>query len=127
VRAAIDATGTQVAFVHAVTPEEADPWFEAAGLADLPRVSDPIQAHYRAFGLGTTGPGELVNPRVWTRGAVSAWRHGFGAQPAAMIRQLPGVFVVRGRSILAAYRHRSPADRPDYLGLIRASVGVTMA
>jgi hypothetical protein len=44
-----------------------------------------------------------------------------------MIRQLPGVFVVRGRSILAAYRHRSPADRPDYLGLIRASVGVTMA
>jgi len=119
VRLAIEATGTQVAFVHAVAPDEADPWFERAGLADLPRISDPSLEHYRAFGLGTTGISELVNPRVWVRGSASALSHGFGAQPGHLIRQLPGVFLVRGGLVLAEHRHRSPSDRPDYLQLIR--------
>lgn len=123
-RPAIDATGTPVAFVHAASPEEADPWFERAGLADWPRVSDPGLAHYRAFGLGTVGLGAMVNPTLWVRGTACAIRHGFGPQPADVIRQLPGVFVVRGHDILAAYRHRSPADRPDYLALIRTSATI---
>jgi len=112
--------------VHAATPGEADPWFERAGLGDLPRISDPELAHYRAFGLGRTGAGELVSPRVWARGTACALAHGFGAQPAHLLRQLPGVFVVRGDRVLAAYRHQSPADRPDYLGLIAESTGITM-
>lgn len=112
--------------MHAASPGEADPWFERAGLGDLPRISDPGLAHYRAFGLGTTGMGELVNPRVWVRGSACALSHGFGAQPAHLLRQLPGVFVVRGDHVLAAYRHHSPADRPDYLALIAESTGITM-
>jgi hypothetical protein len=112
--------------VHAVRPDEADPWFARAGLGDVTRISDQGLAHYRAFGLGTTGMGELLNPHVWARGSASALSHGFGAQPTHLVRQLPGVFVVRGHHVLAAYRHRSPADRPDYLGLIAQSTGVTM-
>lgn len=112
--------------MHAVSPEEADPWFARAGLADLVRISDPALAHYRAFGLGLTGAGELVSPRVWARGTACALAHGFGAQPGRMLRQLPGVFVILGDRILAAFRHRSPADRPDYLGLIAASTSITM-
>jgi hypothetical protein len=115
-----------VAFVHAAAPEDADPWFERAGLGDVPRVSDVGLAHYRAFGLGTTGMADLLNPQVWVRGTACALSHGFGPQPAPLLRQLPGVFVVRGREILAAYRHRSPADRPNYLDLIAASSGITM-
>jgi hypothetical protein len=60
------------------------------------------------------------------RGTACALSHGFGPQPAQLLRQLPGVFVVRGETVLAAHRHRSPADRPDYLGLIAASSGITM-
>jgi len=112
--------------VHAVTPQEADPWFLRAGLADVARISDPARAHYRAFGLGRTGAGALVNPRVWARGTACALAHGFGAQRADMLRQLPGVFVIKGARVLAAYRHRSPADRPDYLALIAASNRITM-
>jgi hypothetical protein len=102
------------------TPDEADPWFERAGLGDVVRVADPDRAHFRAFRLGTTGATELVNPRVWARGAVCAISHGFGMQPAGALRQLPGVFVVDGDRVIAEYRHRSPADRPDYLALISA-------
>ena len=115
-----------MAFVHAATPEEADPWFERAGLGDVLRVSDVGLEHYRAFGLGSTGLADMLNPQVWIRGTACALSHGFGAQPGHMLRQLPGVFVVRGREVLASYRHRSPSDRPDYLGLIAASTGITM-
>jgi hypothetical protein len=115
-----------VAFVHGVSPEEAGPWFARAGLGDLPRVSDPGLVHYRAFGLETTGMAELVNPVVWARGAVCALQHGFGTQPGALIRQLPGVFLVHGTRVLAEFRHGSPADRPDYLGLVRSITSATM-
>jgi hypothetical protein len=115
-----------VAFVHAVVDEEADPWFARAGLANVPRVSDPALLHYRAFGLETTGPAALLAPALWVRGAACASRHGFGVQPRALLRQLPGVFVVSGTSLLAEFRHRVPSDRPDYVGLIRRAGGVTM-
>jgi hypothetical protein len=61
----------------------------------------------------------LFDPKVWARGAVCALSHGFGGQSPAMMRQLPGVFLVQGERVLSAYRHASPADRPDYLALVR--------
>ena len=115
-----------MAFVHGSTPSEADPWFARAGLPAVPRVSDPGLLHYKAFGLETTGAIELLNPRVWVRGAACAARHGFGPQPGGLIRQLPGVFLVHGRDVLAEFRHTSPADRPDYLGLISRVKGATI-
>jgi hypothetical protein len=120
-RAAIDATGTPLAFVHAGTADEADTWFARVGLTDVPRVADPTLAHYRAFGLASTRLQTLLHPLVWARGAASALRHGFGGQPTRLVRQLPGVFVVKGPTVLSEFRHASPADRPDYLGLIRAA------
>ena len=113
----LDAAGLRVAFVHGAPAAEAEPWFAKYRLTDVVRVSDPGLAHYRAFSLGRTGPQALVDPVVWARGAVCAWSHGFGAQPSEMLRQLPGVFVVKGSTVLAEYRHRSPSDRPDYVAL----------
>jgi hypothetical protein len=118
-RDAIRDAGAEVAFVHGGTVAEAAPWFEKFGLGDVMTISDPGLAHYRAFGLGRTRIGALVDPKVWTRGAVCAVSHGFGAQAPAMLRQLPGVFLVQGERVIASYRHRSPADRPDYLSLVR--------
>lgn len=110
--------GAQVAFVHGATPTEAAPWFRKFGLDDVVTISDPERAHYRAFGLGRTSVGALVDPNVWARGAVCAWWHGFGGQTPAMMRQLPGVFLVQGDRVIAAYRHATPADRPNYLALV---------
>jgi len=113
----LDAAGVRVAFVHGALPDEAEPFFAKYRLTDVARVSDPTLAHYRAFGLGRTGAGALVDPVVWARGAVCALSHGFGAQSVELMRQLPGVFVVQGGTVRAEYRHRSPADRPDYVAL----------
>ena len=113
--------GPDVAFVHGGTVSEASPWFEKFGLDDVLTISDPALTHYRAFGLGRTTIGALADPRVWTRGALCAVSHGFGAQTPAMLRQLPGVFLVQGDRVLSSYRHTSPADRPDYLSLVRVA------
>ena len=117
----LQSDGAQIAFVHGGTAEEAAPWFDKYGLNDVTQISDPELAHYRAFGLGRTKVQSLIDPRVWTRGAVCAVSHGFGAQTAEMMRQLPGVFVIRDGEILTEFRHSSPADRPDYVALVRSA------
>lgn len=119
VKTTLRSGGAQIAFVHGGSPEDAAPWFEKYGLADVMQISDPELSHYRAFGLGRTTVPSLASPQLWTRGAACALTHGFGAQTAALMRQLPGVFVIRNGLIVREFRHSSPADRPDYLALAR--------
>ena len=121
-RAEIEAAGASIVFVHGGTREQAEAWFSTFGMSGVTQISDPGLAHYAAFGLGQTGILSLIDPRVWVRGAGCARSHGFGAQSAAMMQQLPGVFVVQGGSVLASYRHHSPADRPDYVRLVRNGI-----
>ena len=118
----IRAAGAGIVFVHGATAEEAAPWFSKYDLNNVTVISDRDLAHYRAFSLGRTRVADMVAPKVWMRGAASAMAHGFGLQTAEMMRQLPGVFVVQAGEVLAEYRHRSPADRPDYLGLVRSTM-----
>lgn len=119
IKSSIREAGAEIAFVHAESADEAAPWFSKYGLDDVLHISDPTLAHYQAFGLGQTRASAMVDPRVWARGAASALAHGFGTQTVEMMRRQPGVFIVQGDHILAEYRHRSPADRPDYLALLR--------
>lgn len=118
----IRAAGAGIVFVHGASSEEATPWFSKYGLENVTVISDPERQHYRAFGLGRTRVTDMVAPKVWVRGAASAMAHGFGSQTIEMMRQLPGVFVVQGGAVLAEYRHQSPSDRPDYLGLVQSSI-----
>ena len=121
VKSSIAATGAKIAFVHSEPADEADPWFAKYGLNDVAHISDPTLAHYRAFGLGRTRATSIVDPLVWVRGASCALSHGFGVQSVEMMRRAPGVFVVQRGKILAEYRHRTPADRPDYAELVRSA------
>jgi hypothetical protein len=122
-REAILAAGARsIVFVHASPEADAAPWFADPALGEVTVISDPEREHYRAFGLGPTGVASLVSPKVWARGAASALAHGFGVQPADLMRQLPGVFVVEDGRILAEFRHASPADRPDYVSLVRRAL-----
>ena len=118
VKSNIRSEGAQIAVVHGGSPADAAPWFAKYGLDDIIVISDPQLTHYRAFGLGRTDAQALVAPSVWARGALCALSHGFGVQPVEMLRQLPGVFVIHNGAILREFRHRSPADRPDYLSLV---------
>ena len=118
---AIQDAGAAIAFVHAESPAEAAPWFQKYGLADVTHVSDPDLAHYKAFGLGHPPASAFVSPVVWARGAASALSHGFGVQTPAQLRIMPGVFLVQHGRVIAEFRHRTPADRPDYLALVRSA------
>jgi len=119
-RPEIEGTGTRIAFVHPESEPLAQPWFDRYHLHDVLKVSDPSLKHYRAFGLGNMSLFTLVAPSVLARGAGSAMSHGFGAQPAGLLRQLGGVFILHHDRILAEFRHQSSADRPDYLDLVRS-------
>jgi len=107
------------------TKADADPWFAKAGMADVPRLSDPTGALYRTVGLGSVAAATLAHPALWARGFQCAILegHGFGVQTPAAVRQLPGVFLMHRGEILRAYRHESPADRPDYLALCALAAG----
>jgi len=117
---AIHDAGANIAFVHGGSPFEAAHWFAKHGLDDVMIVSDPDRAHYKAFGLSQVPVASLAHPKAWARGAVCALSHGFGGQTFEMMKQLPGVFLVQQDHVLAEYRHRSPADRPDYVSLVRS-------
>jgi hypothetical protein len=111
-RAALDAKGTQVAFVHLGSEDDAKPLFAAYGLADVPRVSDPEGVLYEAFGLGRAGIGEYLAPSVWGR-FLKAAGHGVGL-PSGDVRRMPGAFLLAGGAIVQAFRHGTIAERPDY-------------
>jgi hypothetical protein len=74
------------------------------------------------MGLGTLAAATLGSPTLWGRGFQCAVLdgHGFGPQSVQAVRQLPGVFLMHAGRVLREYRHRTPADRPDYLALVGA-------
>lgn len=118
VRRQVEAAGTQVAFVHQGTEEEAAPLFQKYGMDDVPRVSDPQAKLYEAFGIRRGTMLQYAGPKAIWRGAWAALirRHGFGRIIGDHAR-MAGVFVVHRGRLLRAFRHRTSADRPDYVGL----------
>ena len=101
------------------TDEAARALFARHGLDDLPRVSDPERALYRAFGLGESRAGDVLTPAVLRRG-MEAWRAGHRpGLPCPGGRQLPGLFLVYRREVADAYRHAAVSDRPDYVRFVR--------
>lgn len=116
-RRVIEDAGTQIVLVH-MGPEEADfKMFEAHGVQDLPRIADPDQSLYRSFGLRRGSLWQLGGPKVWLRvfRAVAVGKRVVKASGDAW--QMPGVFLLHRGEVIAAYRHTSQADRPDYTRL----------
>lgn len=113
-RAAIEQSGTGLAFVHMSTDTRAQKLFSAYGLADVPRFSDPQQVLYRAFELKNGSFRQLLGPGILWRGMTAALRgHGLGVIDGNGLR-LPGVFLLHRGRILRANRLRHAAERPDY-------------
>src|SRR5256885_13304114 len=66
-RSEIDATGTQLAFVHMASEEQARKFFARFGLDQEHRVSDPERNLYKAFSLQRGRLGQLFGLKVWKR------------------------------------------------------------
>jgi peroxiredoxin len=112
--------GVRLAVVHMSAVSTADALLAGYGLAEIDHYSDPERRMYRAFELTRAAWWQLFGPRVWVRGLTSILRHGQGAIDGDGF-QLPGVFLIRDARIVAAYRHLTAADRPNYLRLIEAA------
>jgi hypothetical protein len=120
-RAAIEASGTQVAFVHMASDEQAREVFDEFRLGDVPRVSDPSCTLYRAFGLERGRLTQIAGPSVWLRGAAAILKSGVRL-PVGDTLQMPGVFLVFRGEIVVAFRHEHTSDVPDYLALATCSL-----
>jgi hypothetical protein len=123
VRQQIEARGVRPVFVHLGTPARAKPYFDYYHLSDVERISDPEAVLYQlpAFGLSRTNPFlHFLNWRVWQgwlKGALFKYGIGMIKEDA---EQMPGVFFLKDRKIVRAFRHRTIADEPDYVKLVGA-------
>ena len=123
VRTQIEAKGVRPVFVHLGTPERAKPYFDYYHLSNVERISNPEATLYQlpAFALSRTNPFlHFLNPTVWKgwlKGAMFKYGIGMIKEDAD---QMPGVFFLKERKIVRAFRHRTIADEPDYLKLAGA-------
>ena len=114
-RAGIEAAGTRLVLVHMASDAEARDFFDRYGLADVDRISDPRRWLYFQLGLGRASLWHLLDLRAWWRSFSAAVlnRHGIGRLTGSAL-QMPGVFLVHRGTLVSAFVHRTPADRPDY-------------
>jgi peroxiredoxin len=86
-------------------------------LRDVEWVADPDRLLYRALELRRGNFLQLFGPIVWIRGMLAGLKgHGIGTLEGDGF-QMPGAFVIDHDRVLRAYRHRTAADRPDYVEL----------
>ena len=119
VRSEVESSGVRIVVVHFGRASVTTALMERYGLGNLDRISQPDRELYRAFGLKRGTLGQLLGATAWWRGVQAAFTegHGFGL-PEGNPFQMPGAFVLDRSGVVAAFRHFSSADRPDYLALV---------
>ena len=123
VRQQIEAKGVRPVFVHLGSPQRAKPYFDYYKLSDVERISNPEATLYQlpVFALTRTNPFlHFLNLTVWKgwlNGAMFKYGIGMIKEDAD---QMPGVFFLKERKIVRAFRHRTIADEPDYVKLAGA-------
>lgn len=117
-RAEIEKTATIV--VVTMSPaQEARQFLDGYGLAGINVLCDPERTLYRAMELRRGTIGQLFGPRVWLRGAIAGvWNNHWVGPLQGDGLQMPGAFVVSRGRVVAAFRHRDAADRPDYCAMV---------
>lgn len=115
-RALIEKEGVRIVLVHMGDTEALKKKIAKYGVADLDRICDAGQQLYQAFGLKRGTFGQLFGLKVLARALFGGalLRHGLGPVVSDSL-QLPGVFLIQNGEILRRFRHRSAADRPDYV------------
>lgn len=115
-RAEIESRGVRIVLVHMGDTHELEQLLHKDRLSDLDRICDRDQDLYRAFGLKRGSAMQLFGPKVWLRGVKAGFIDGHGVgKPVADSSQMPGVFLLEKGVIARRFRHRSAADRPDYV------------
>ena len=122
-RRELEREGVRTVLVHMSDADFGRRFFGRYGLDDLPQIANPSQTLYKAFGLQRGSLVSLLGPSVWWRGIQAAIlsRHGVGPLMGDGF-QMPGIFLVFHGHVLRSYRHRTSADRPDYVNFARQAL-----
>jgi peroxiredoxin len=116
-RSHIEGLGVRIVLVHMGDTAELEPLLAIHKMLDIDRICDANQELYKAFGLKQGSFTQLFGPKVWWRGFRAGLLAGHGlGKPVADSSQMPGVFLLERGIIARRFRHRSAADRPDYVG-----------
>lgn len=117
-RSAIREAGARPIVVHMGTIEQGTQMLQRYGCEGIDQVSDPTRRVYGALQLHLATLTELLGVRTFWRALVGGvvFRYGFGPFVGSGL-QMPGAFIIRDGKILKAFRHQSPADRPNYIEL----------
>ena len=119
-RSEIAATGTQLAFIHMGSEEQAQKFFSKFALNGEPRVSDPERRLYQRFSLRRGTLTQLFGLKVWKREFRDRIMLTYGVgRVIGDSFQLPGVFLVHHSEVLKAFRHESVADEVDYVAMAK--------
>lgn len=119
-REAIEASGSELVFVHMTDNEIAERYFNRYGLEGVQHISDPECIYYTKFGLVKGNFTQLFGLQSWIRGfsAGVAAGHGIGPQLGDGF-QMPGAFVIQDGEVKNSFIHKLASDRVDYLGLVK--------
>lgn len=116
-RRVIESSGVGVVLVHMGDEPGSQEFFDSNGVGDIPRISDPEQKLYMSFGLKRGNLWQLGGPKVWWRVFQAGLVGKRVGKAVGDAWQMPGAFLLHRGEIIAAFRHRSQADRPDYVRL----------
>ncbi len=113
----------KVVFVHGESHEDAGPFFSGYKLEHCTRISDPTRIIYKAVGLSRGSFLELLGPREWMKGFISATIKGYGvgwsnADPL----QMPGIVIFENEEIIKKDFPKQASDQPDIELLVKELV-----
>ena len=120
-RGELERRGVRPVFVHLGPQELAKVYFEYYGIGDVERINDPEGAIYRhpVFQLRRQSVWwQIVTPKVvigWLKGTV--FKHGIGKIEGDG-SQMPGIFFLKGATIVRRFIYKTIADEPNYLKLV---------
>jgi peroxiredoxin len=113
-------SGTELIFVHMAEPDIADVYFNKFNLKGVQHISDPTCHFYSAFGLVKGTFTQLFGLQTWIRGYKASAKYGneMGKQLGDSF-QMPGAFTIFDSEVRNSFIHKTAADRPDYMDLMR--------
>jgi hypothetical protein len=95
-------------YVHLGTKEQGDAFFEGTA-PEARAVADPKRFYYKALGVPSASPLQLLDPRVWACG-IRATRSGHKpSKPVGDPLIMPGLFLVEGNHVTWKFI-------PEYMG-----------
>ena len=107
----------RLVLIHPATEEQAKKIFGYYELDGVLKIGDVDL--YAKFGLKRAKLTKLLGPKVIAKGAQAVMQGHRGGKVMGDVRMMPGCFYLRDGKVVKAYIHNSPADRPDYLDLLK--------